>query len=104
MASLTPLRLPLAALFGALLACVTEGRIEDELEEANYCEATDECVSVYPGCPLGCERLINTHERERIESLIERYHKTHRDTCVYDCVGLVNIRCEAGRCVADDAL
>lgn len=96
--------LALAAPLGLALACVTEARVEDRLDEANYCESADECVEVYPGCPLGCVRLVNEAEVGDVQALIDRYHRQHRDNCAYDCVGLGPPRCEGGRCVADPAL
>jgi hypothetical protein len=94
-------RLALAAVLGLALGCVSERRIEDEFEDANYCDSADECVAIYPGCPLGCQRLVNAAEQARVQKLVDRYHRQHRDTCVYDCIGFGPPRCEAGTCVAD---
>ena len=95
-------RAPLVALaLGLLLACVTEERVEERIDDANYCDVVDECVAIYPGCPLGCVRLVNRVEESDVLDLIDRYHRQHRDNCAYDCAGIGPIRCEAGRCVAD---
>jgi hypothetical protein len=91
----------LAAVLGLVLGCVTEEKVERRIEDANYCDAVDECVAVSPGCPLGCVRLINRAEEAEIQALIDRYHRTHRDDCAYDCEGIGEVRCEDGRCVAD---
>ena len=90
-----------AALLGLGLACVSEARVEEHLEEANYCESAEECVAVYPGCPLGCSAWVNEAEVEEAEALIERYHGQHPERCAYDCIGEGPPRCESGQCVAD---
>lgn len=88
----------------ATLGCVTERSFERAVDDANYCETPDECVELYPGCPLGCVVLVNEAEADDIQKKIDRYDRQHRDTCVYDCAGLGEIRCENDRCVADPEL
>lgn len=87
---------------GLFVGCVTERGVEEALEDANYCDTADECVEVFPGCPLGCWAFVNEAELDDIQKKIDRYHDQHRDNCIYDCAGHGPIRCEEGRCVADE--
>jgi hypothetical protein len=88
-------------LAAATVGCVTERSFERAVEDANYCETAEECVELYPGCPLGCVVLVNEAEEADIQKMIDRYDRQHRDTCIYDCAGLGAIRCENERCVAE---
>lgn len=83
-------------------ACVSEEEVEDEMSAANYCENVDECVEIFPGCPLGCWEFVNAAEEERIRDLIDKYFDQQSgETCLYDCAGHGEVACTDGRCVAD---
>lgn len=91
-----------ALLLGLALACVTERRVEDELEDANYCDITEDCIIVDPGCPLACHAPINKAEKAEIEKLLERYHRQHRDDCADLCENIGNVYCLHGECIILD--
>ena len=90
-----------ALALGVVLGCLSESDVEQRLADANHCETAEDCVEFSPGCPLGCIRLIHESEVAEMQELVDRYHRRHRDNCVYDCVALGPIRCEGGACVAD---
>ena len=91
----------------ALAACVpSEAELQEEwdqfVDQNKSCETVDDCVMVYPGCPLGCGTAVSaeaeTEARELGESLISRYERGGQE-CMYDCMGL-ELACEAGSCEA----
>lgn len=78
-----------------LLAGCSERRIQDAIDEANYCTTADECVDVGSKCPFGCYILVNEAEADRIERRVDRFVST----CVYDCAAIGGITCsDEGRC------
>jgi hypothetical protein len=87
-----------------LLGCVTESKVNQEIDEANYCAAPEDCVNVGSYCPFGCTILVNAAEEERIESLIEDYYDSHGgEQCMYDCIAVAGFDCQAQRCVTLEA-
>ena len=96
------LLLAAAVLFGS--ACSME-QIDREWDswvgEHDQCEVIEDCVLVYPGCPLGCYAAINgEHEAEAnrlADDLINRWSMGTR-ACAYDCISAeaecVDDRCE----------
>lgn len=99
-------RLSLLALL-ALSACVpSEDQVQQEwdafVSENNSCETVDDCVVVYPGCPLGCGTAVSAsaeaEARALGESLIAEYERGGQE-CLYDCAGF-EPACESGACVA----
>ena len=83
-------------------ACVSEEQVEREMEDANYCVTAEECVVIYPGCPLGCWSFVNEEEEGRIRDLVESFFDQQvGEQCMYDCAGHGEVRCENDRCVAD---
>lgn len=59
------------------------------VDEHNMCEVVQDCVLVYPGCPLGCYAGVSVeHEDEAnrlADDLINRWSMGTRD-CAYDCI------------------
>lgn len=103
----TPMkRLSLLALLSLAACAPSEAQIEaqwDEfLSENQSCETVDDCVIVYPGCPLGCGSAVSVgaeeEARELADSLVNRYSRLHGE-CMYDCMG-VEAECNAGACEA----
>jgi hypothetical protein len=66
------------------------------------CDAVDDCVLVFPGCPLGCAVGVNRgaagEVEQKAEELIADYESGGR-SCDYECLQL-EPACEAGRCEA----
>ncbi|MCA9691260.1 MAG: hypothetical protein KC636_16775 [Myxococcales bacterium] len=82
--------------------CLTQDKVETTIEEANYCDATEDCAVLFPGCPLGCYAYVNKAEVDDVQHEIDVYHTMNGQTCDYDCVETPPVACEAGRCVEDD--
>lgn len=82
--------------------CLTEDSVRAEFDDANYCETAEECVVIYPGCPLGCWAEINEAEVGRINDLVDDYHAQQSGTeCLYDCPAHSEPICDNGRCVVE---
>ncbi|HET9953825.1 MAG TPA: hypothetical protein VFQ61_04960 [Polyangiaceae bacterium] len=90
---------------GCLVACTSEDSVQAEFEEFvsahNSCVSAEDCVAIYPGCPLGCYRYVNKqYERAAIDKakeLVADYERWGR-SCEYDCVETRPPECEANRC------
>jgi len=72
-----------------------EDIIKSQIQKANYCEETLDCVDAGGKCPFGCYVFVNEAEVERISSLIKSYDSK----CVYGCVSNVTVICENNKCV-----
>jgi hypothetical protein len=94
---------PLLVLVVVLAAgCLTEEAVEAEFDDANYCESSDECVVLYPGCPLGCWTAVNEAEEDRIADLIDDFFAQQTGAeCAYDCAAHKDPRCLDGECVVE---
>lgn len=85
-----------------MLGCgPSAGEVEQAIEEANYCSAPEDCVVLYPGCPLGCYAVVNQAEETAVQSMIDDYFDTHGHMCDYDCIAIGEPRCENSRCVVE---
>lgn len=73
----------------------------EEVARSNACEQASDCVSVSPGCPLGCYVAVNVAHRERVErkarELIEGYESWGRQ-CAYECIEPPEITCVDHKC------
>ena len=91
-----------------LVACATEegiqARWDSFVEDHRACETAEDCVLVYPGCPLGCYEAVAAEHAEEAEvyadRLIGRYEAFGR-SCAYDCVEPPDPTCDAGACAAE---
>lgn len=83
----------------------TRGEIQAEfdafVERNNACTQADECVVVYPGCPLGCFVAVNETRadatRDKASALVDEY-ESGGQACAYDCMAPGAPRCESGHC------
>lgn len=90
----------------ALAACASEEKLQEEWDgfvaDHATCEAPEDCVLVYPGCPLGCADAIQSEATqeatELAAKLVSRYERGGR-ACAYDCLAFT-ADCQAGTCVA----
>ena len=78
----------------------SEDTVREEIEAARYCDVESDCENIGGQCPFGCFIVVNQAESERILDLLEDYENWHTEECMYDCMILVGIACEAGQCVA----
>lgn len=76
---------------------LTRAAIEQEIEQAAYCETDNDCTVIYAPCPFGCHAAVNTNEAERISSLMESYPST----CIYSCIQAPPVRCIENACTLD---
>ena len=71
------------------------------ISEHNQCETVDDCVEIYPGCPLGCATAVNTSYEEdaltKASELISEY-EIGGQSCNYDCIVPKRIECAAHTC------
>ena len=69
----------------------------------NECTTDNECMVLYPGCPLGCGAAIHTiHEqavRDAADELMTRYNQQNQPSCAYICMPIYPI-CHEGECEA----
>lgn len=67
----------------------------------NTCQSADQCVVVFPGCPLGCGTAVSkSAENEAIieaGELIRSYQRDGR-ACNYGCVETPAVVCESNAC------
>jgi hypothetical protein len=74
----------------------------DFVSTRNSCQASEDCVLVMPGCPLGCNVAVNRrHEaavREKARELVEDWNGGSR-SCEGSCPGPAVAVCStSGRC------
>ena len=90
------------ALAGILSACVTEEagqeRWEAWVEDHDSCDVVEDCVVIFPGCPLGCFEAVAAEHEEAAVQRAERIIASIPGTCVYDCIGAGEPTCENGQC------
>jgi hypothetical protein len=96
-------RIVIAMLF-VLVGCSEEVVTQDWetfVAENNACEVAEDCVVVFPGCPLGCFDAVNKEAEEaanqKAEELIGLYEAGGR-ACAYGCLAHDAPTCEAGKC------
>lgn len=72
----------------------SQGYIQRQIDQANYCETADDCADAGGKCPFGCYVYVNKEEVDRISDLIDSYESD----CVYDCVMCLDVKCFEGKC------
>ncbi|MGV8162044.1 MAG: hypothetical protein ACP5N2_01780 [Candidatus Nanoarchaeia archaeon] len=78
-----------------LSACTpTEKQVRKQLDSANYCKVSSDCVNIGPACPFGCQVYVNKLEEIRAERLLDAYNSK----CVYGCLPCEEVECQAGKC------
>jgi hypothetical protein len=89
-----------------LLAACSMDAVEQDWDEwvanHNACDTVDDCVLVYPGCPLGCFDAVHVDDEDEAyriaDDLIARW-SMGTNSCVYDCIG-ATAACNGGVCEA----
>ncbi len=80
-----------------------EERWDESVDANNSCETADDCVVVYPGCPLGCFTAVSADAEQQAtaeaQSIVDAYERGGR-SCEYDCLGSLPPTCDAGVCNA----
>lgn len=99
-------RLAMAVGAVALSACTpTEEQVnadfDDALASTPDCTTDEECVVIYPGCPLACFTAVHRDEEQAMKDvaadLIEAY-EAGGQACAYDCLQPEDPICEESRC------
>jgi hypothetical protein len=88
----------------------SEQSIQEEWEEwvaeHDTCAVAEDCVLVYPGCPLGCWAAVSVDaEQEATDlaaDLIDDYERGGA-SCDYSCVQ-AEATCDAGTCAVVETL
>ncbi len=94
----------LVALLFAACASPTSEEVNEEFDEflstRTACSTVDDCVMIYPGCPLGCATAVNKAFKSEAEDKAEELKSDYESggmTCQYGCVA-ADLACTAGRC------
>jgi hypothetical protein len=76
-------------------------RIQREIDKANRCEETADCVQAAASvCPFGCYVHVHKDEVARIQGMLVEYQKTPREqACMYSCIEYPGVDCVKGKCV-----
>lgn len=81
-----------------------EKKINNLIEEANYCNSDQDCIVVGFGCPFGCGSYVNRNsDLTPIRKQIDSYHERCGE-CMYMCVRPFNPVCQKNRCVETTAI
>lgn len=87
----------LLVLVGLLGACgLTKEGIKAQIAAAQHCEKDSDCVDIGSQCPFGCHIVVHKDHEKQIKALV----KSYPSNCMYDCIALERIVCEAQRCKA----
>ena len=78
-----------------LTACNVQYNVELQLDEANYCEVANDCISIGQKCPFGCNILVNKEEADIMQRKLNALPDTR---CTYDCIKISEIVCEENKC------
>jgi len=74
---------------------------QEKLAECVSCEKAEECVIIYPGCPLGCHVAVNIEFSEELneyaKSLIADYERGGA-SCNYGCLAPGAVVCTENTC------
>ena len=71
----------------------------EQIQAANFCKTSYDCVRTREYCPLGCDNYVNKSKAEDIKILME---KIESNTCMYDCSGSRYPLCKENKCVSND--
>jgi len=78
-------------------------RIMEEIDKANHCKTTDDCVQAAAAvCPFGCYVHVHKDEAERIGKMIADYQRTGQaggQACMYSCIEYPGVECASGKCL-----
>lgn len=78
-----------------ITACTpTEKQVRKQLDSANYCKVSSDCVNIGPACPFGCQVYVNKLEQAKAERLLDAYNSK----CVYGCLACKGVECQEGKC------
>lgn len=77
-----------------LVACNGERALRRDLEAANHCEQTSDCVVLYSKCPIDCYALVHADEADAMNARIEAFH----GGCDYSCAERPAFACVEGKC------
>lgn len=82
-----------------LFACgMSEEEINDEIDDANYCEVVEDCEEIGTYCPFGCYITVNSAEAKRIKEMVEDYTSKPFRSCDYKCMEWEALECVEGSC------
>lgn len=93
-------------MFGLLLiSCASEESLQSDWDaftaEHQTCEVDEDCILVYPGCPLPCVDVISsdavTEATQLANELVAKYEKLGRN-CQYECAAYGTAYCDGGLC------
>ncbi len=79
-------------------------QFKQAISQANSCTTDEDCVVVYPGCPLGCSVSVNPDRQQAIKSLAKELVQSFEQRegrCDYFCEAQYPV-CVIDRCEVRD--
>ena len=67
----------------------------EQIQLANYCDTTYDCVDAGSFCPFGCQNYVHRSRAKDIEVLMSKVEQT----CMFDC-GRTYALCKENKCEA----
>lgn len=71
-----------------------QNNFTQEVDRSNSCATDNDCVLVYPGCPLGCGVAVNVGAEEKVRNLAAEIidsHNKNNPACAYSCMALYTV-------------
>lgn len=90
-----PIIVPVILLAACSAAMSTEERMQEVIDDANYCETATDCVDVGAICPFGCNILVNSADADDVSAVLSSY----QSDCVYSCLAIGGLDCVNNECV-----
>ncbi|MBT4322358.1 hypothetical protein HOC06_01355 [Candidatus Woesearchaeota archaeon] len=84
-------------LYDILILPIHESNINGEIDDANYCNVKEDCVSFSGKCPFGCYVSVNVNEEDRIRKLVDSY-QPKSSFCEYSCAYCTVVDCIDNKC------
>lgn len=75
--------------------------IQKMMSSPQVCNADNECVIEYLGCPFGCGTPLAKNNVTLIKNEVSQYHQSSCSACMYKCKPINSVKCVNNECVAD---
>ena len=87
-------------LLGVGLLWFSEWNVKRIISNANYCNETSECVTLYYNCPLDCSSYVNENDVGNVKLYTSAYYVLHPKTCMYKCPAARAPVCSNRKCIS----
>jgi hypothetical protein len=85
-------------ILGVGMLWFSDWNVKRVINDANYCNATSECITMYYNCPLDCSSYVNSAEVGKIKFYTSAYYVLHPKTCTYKCAETPTPLCRNNKC------